>query len=55
MSASPMSYQLCFTFNATDSPNKGLVKSGFWDPWASVFVNRREDVERGKNSRYGEM
>ena len=46
--------QPCPALDAIDSPNSRVAVLDFWDPWASVVVNRGKDVERGKDTRDSE-
>ena len=45
-------HQLGFSSGAVDPPEKSLGVTDFGDPWTSILVDWREDVERGKNARY---
>jgi len=45
---------LRFVSGAMNSPYEGVVVSGFWDPRIPIFVDRREDIERGENARDSE-
>ena len=49
-----ITYQPRFAPNAVDSPNHRFVVLSFGNPWASVIVNRWEDVEHGKDTCNGE-
>jgi len=45
---------LRFASGAINSPYEGVVIFGFGDPWAPIVVDKREDIERGENTRDGE-
>ena len=55
MPAGIMTGQYCAAFNTADSPNDDVtVVPGFGDPFASIVINRGEDIECGKDTRDGE-
>ena len=55
MPTSVIPNQLYFTFDTEDSRNNLLVVSDLGDPWTSVVVDWRDDVECGKNTCDGEI
>ena len=49
-----ITYQFRSSLDARDLPNDGFFVFGFRNPGTSIVVDRREDVEHGKDPCNGE-
>lgn len=52
--ASTITGQTYSVLDASYPPNNAVVVPDFRDPWMPLIVNRREDIERGKDTCDGE-